>query len=139
MFKSNTMSKNIEPVVNVNEVSRISAGTVVKGEIVSSGDIRIDGTFEGTIVSKGKVVVGEKAVVKGDITCANADFWGKMTGNFFVKDTLSLKSSSVVDGDLNVRRLQVDLEARFNGACRMITEAEFDKLVGTPTPAESKK
>ena len=31
--------------VNMNEVSRISAGTVFKGEITSSNDIRIDGEF----------------------------------------------------------------------------------------------
>lgn len=122
------MAKTNEPVVNVNEVSRISAGTTVKGEISSAGDIRIDGTFEGRIFSKGKVVVGEKAVITGDVVCTNADFWGKMKGNFYVKDTLSLKSSSQIDGDLRIKRLQVELEAKFNGACKMITEAEFDAL-----------
>ena len=74
--------------INVNDVSRISAGTTVKGEIISPGDLRIDGNFEGTIRSKGRVVVGEKAVVKGDIICLNVDFCGSMTGNFFVKEPL---------------------------------------------------
>ena len=66
----------MEPNVNVNEVSRISTGTIFKGEISSSNDIRIDGTFEGKIYSKGRVVVGEKARIKGDIICTNVDFWG---------------------------------------------------------------
>ena len=57
----------VEPVVNVNSISRISAGTVIKGEIVSPYDIRIDGTFEGKIQSKGRVVIGESAHIKGDI------------------------------------------------------------------------
>ena len=120
----------MEPTVNVNEVSRISNGTVVKGEISSSNDIRIDGTFEGKIQSKGRVVVGEKALIKGDIICSNVDFWGTMEGNFFVKDTLSLKSSSRVKGDLHIKRLQVELDAKFDGTCQMISEAEFDRLVG---------
>lgn len=120
------MAKPNEPTTNVNEVSRISTGTVVKGEISSPSDIRIDGTFEGRIYSKGKVVVGEKAVITGDIVCTNADIWGKMKGNFFVKDTLSLKSSSEINGDLSIKRLQVELDAKFNGACKMITDAEFD-------------
>ena len=51
-----------------------------------------------------------------------------MKGNFFVKDTLSLKSSCKVDGDLNTRRLQMELDATFNGNCRMINESEFAKL-----------
>ena len=128
----------MESNVNVNEVSRISAGTVVKGEISSPGDIRIDGSFDGKIYSKGRVVVGEKAVVKGDVICQNVDFWGTMAGNFYVKDTLSLKAGCKVDGDLHVRRLQVELDARFNGGCKMITEAEYDKLAselaGAPLP-----
>lgn len=124
------MAKTMEQNVNVNDVSRLSAGTVFKGEISSPTDIRIDGTFEGKIYSKGRVVVGEKAYIKGDIVCSNVDFWGKMDGNFYVKDTLSLKSTSKVTGDLHIKRLQVELDAKFDGSCQMISEAEFDKLVG---------
>ncbi|MBQ6291927.1 MAG: polymer-forming cytoskeletal protein [Bacteroidales bacterium] len=133
------MAKTMEPTVNVNEVSRISTGTVVKGEISSSNDIRIDGTFEGKIKSKGRVVVGEKALIKGDIICANVDFWGTMEGNFYVKDTLSLKSSSKVKGDLHIKRLQVELDARFDGTCQMITESDFDRLVGAAPAAAPQK
>ena len=62
-----------EPTVNVNSISRISAGTVIKGEILSPTDILIDGTFEGRVQSKGRVVVGESAVIKGDVVCENID------------------------------------------------------------------
>ena len=132
------MAKTMEPTVNVNEVSRISTGTVVKGEISSSNDIRIDGTFEGKIKSKGRVVVGEKALIKGDIICSNVDFWGTMEGNFYVKDTLSLKSSSKVKGDLHIKRLQVELDAKFDGTCQMISESDFDRLVGAAPAAAPK-
>ena len=130
----------IEPVVNVNSISRISAGTVIKGEILSPNDIRIDGTFEGRIQSKGRVVVGESATIKGDIVCENVDLWGKVEGNLFVKDTLSLKEGCVVSGNLHIRRLSVELGSTFNGNCKTITEAEFNKLAGLeaaaqPTPA----
>ncbi len=127
-----------EPVVNVNSISRISAGTVIKGEIVSPTDIRIDGTFEGRVQSKGRVVVGESAVIKGDIVCENVDLWGKVEGNLFVKDTLSLKEGCVVDGNLHVRRLAVELGATFNGNCKTITEAEFSKLAGLEATAQAK-
>ena len=120
----------MEPTVNVNSISRISAGTVIKGEIMSPYDIRIDGTFEGKVQTKGRVVVGENASVKGDVICENIDLWGKMEGNVFVKNTLALKEGCVVDGSLNVRKLSVELGSSFNGTCRMITEAEFDKMVG---------
>ena len=128
----------IEPVVNVNSISRISAGTVIKGEILSPNDIRIDGTFEGRIQSKGRVVVGESATIKGDIVCENVDLWGKVEGNLFVKDTLSLKEGCVVSGNLHIRRLSVELGSTFNGNCKTITEAEFNKLDGLEAPGQPK-
>ena len=121
--------------VNLNEVSRISAGTVFKGELSSPTDMRIDGTFEGRIVSKGRVVVGDKAIINGDVVCQNADFSGSMNGNFFVKDTLCLKGGCTVNGDLHIKRLQVELDARFNGHCSMIEEADFDRITGTAAEA----
>lgn len=120
----------LEPVVNVNSISRISAGTIIKGEILSPCDIRIDGTFEGKIHSKGRVVVGESAHIKGDIICENVDLWGKVEGNVFVKDTLNLKEGCTVNGNLNIRKLSVELGATFNGNCKMISEADFDRVSG---------
>lgn len=119
----------MEQTVNVNEVVRISAGTIVKGDMYSVNDIRVDGTFDGKIYSKGKVVVGESAVVKGTICCDVADFWGTMEGDFYIKDTLSLKNTAKVKGSLHIHRLQVDLDAQINGECSMITEDDYDKFV----------
>jgi cytoskeletal protein CcmA (bactofilin family) len=117
--------------VNVNSVSRISAGTVIKGEIQSPYDLRIDGTFEGKIQTKGRVVVGESAIIKGDIICENVDLWGIVEGDLFVKDTLALKEGCKMNGNINISRLAVELGATFNGTCRTITEEEFNKLTGT--------
>ena len=98
--------------VNLNEVSRISSGTSFKGEITCTGDIRVDGKFDGTLNSKGRLVAGEKAVINGDVICQNVDFSGRMDkGTFYVADTLTLKSGCSVTGDLRYKRLQVDLDA----------------------------
>lgn len=127
----------MEPV-NVNEVSRISAGTIFKGEITTPTDLRVDGTYEGKICSKGRVVVGEKAQIKGDIICQNVDFTGTMHGNFYVKDTLSLKAGCSVQGDLYFQKFQVELDAKYAGKCQMIGEAEFNK-VSAPVAAMLQK
>ena len=121
----------LETALNVNSISRISAGTVIKGEILSPGDIRIDGTFDGKLHSKGRVVIGETAVIKGDIFCDNIDLWGKVEGNLYVKDTLALKEGCIVNGNLHIKKLSVELGAVFNGNCKTISDAEFDKLTGT--------
>ena len=125
------MANQANPV-NANSVSRISAGTVIKGEIESPYDIRIDGTFEGKVQSKGRVVVGETAVIKGDIICENVDLWGKVEGNLFVKDTLALKSGCRVDGNLSISRLSVELGSVFNGTCK--TGAPASEAAPTQNP-----
>ena len=48
-----------------------------------------------------------------------------------MQDTLSLKPGSSVDGDLRYKRLQVDLDAKFNGNCRVLSEKEFEQVAKT--------
>lgn len=122
------MHKN-EPIVNVNDVTRISKGASLKGNLVSSTDIRVDGTMDGVVFSEGRIVVGETASMSGSLLCTNLDMWGKINGDIYVKDTLSLKNLAVVNGNIFVRKIQVEMGAQINGTCKMITEQEFDKLV----------
>lgn len=115
--------------VNVNDVNRIAAGAKFTGDIATVNDIRIDGAFEGRLYSEARVVVGEKAVVKGDIFATYLDFNGTMLGgNFYVKDTLSLKTGCTVEGDLYFQRFQVELDAKFTGRCQVMSEADFHKV-----------
>ena len=116
---------------NVNNVSRISQGAAIRGDLSSSTDIRIDGQVDGTLFSEGKVVVGETARLSGKLFATNVDFWGKMDGDIFVKDTLSLKSSAVVNGNIHVRKIQVEMGAQINGSFKMISEQDYDQLVAT--------
>ena len=124
----------IEQAANVNLVSRISAGTYVKGEIISPNDLRIDGKFEGSIFSEGKVVIGESAEVNARIVCVNADVWGKTKGSFTVKDILAIKSDCTVEGELQVRRLIVELGAAFNGTKgKLNTSHRYNRLPLLPS------
>ncbi len=134
-FKSNTMSKSEQPL-NVNTVSRISQGTVFKGVMTSPSDIRLDGTYEGDIVSEGKVVIGEDAKFKGNISCADLDFWGNVDGEFVVKGTLSMHSGCEVKGKIRTRKLFVELGSKFNGNCTMIEEGEASDELSAPSEDE---
>ena len=87
----------------VNSVSRISTNTRIKGELSSSNDLRIDGYFEGKIISKGRIVIGETAEVCGEIVCTNADVWGKLKGDLFkmINDEEFDKKAAAVDEELH--------------------------------------
>ena len=136
---SNKTVKTVEQ--NVNDVSRISQGTCIHGDLTSPTDIRVDGQVDGSLFSEGKVVVGESARLSGKLFGTMIDFWGKMDGDVFVSDTLSLKSSSVVNGNIHVRRIQVEMGAQINGSFKMITEQEYNQLVNTmvkrPAPVQA--
>lgn len=116
-----------EPTINANEVSRIAQDVVIKGDFSSRSDVRVDGQLDGTIYSEGRIVVGETAVLKGRLLCSNVDFWGRMDGDLYVKDVLSIKGTAVINGNIHVRKLQVEMGAQVNGSCKMIDVEEFDK------------
>ena len=113
---------------NVNEVSRVSAHSYYKGNFYSDNDIRIDGTFEGDILTKGKAVVGEKARVIGTIICASLDVWGNIKGDVYVKDTLSLKATATVEGNMYYTRLQLEFGANFEGMCKRVAEDDYKAM-----------
>ncbi|MBQ8645450.1 MAG: polymer-forming cytoskeletal protein [Bacteroidales bacterium] len=120
------MARHEQP--QINEVSRISSGTEVRGSLVSRSDIRVDGVFEGDLITSGKLVVGENAVIRGNVMCANADIWGKMEGELTVGDAVSFKASSSFAGNLKTIRICIEMGAEYSGSCLIINEAEFKTI-----------
>jgi cytoskeletal protein CcmA (bactofilin family) len=102
--------------------SLISAGTTLKGDITSNSDLRIDGTLVGNIISTAKVIIGANGIVEGDLQGQQADILGKVTGSIKVKELLQLKGSSLVSGNIQAGKLQVEPTATFNGECHMNAE-----------------
>lgn len=97
----------------------IGSGTTITGDLVSNGDIRVDGILNGNISGTAKVVLGATGVVLGDISCNQADIQGKVTGKLMVKDMLYLRGEAFVEGDIHAGRLQIDPHVTFNGHCHM--------------------
>ena len=112
----------------INEVSRISQATQVRGSLVTQSDIRIDGTFEGDLITAGKLVLGENASIVGNVMCTNADIWGKIEGDFIVGDTVKFKEGASFAGHLKTIRICIEMGADFSGSCQIINEAEFKSL-----------
>lgn len=112
------MAKNFEqetsPTINL-----IGAGTEIKGDIKSNGDIRIDGSLTGSVNTKGKVVVGATGNIEGEIICQNADFSGVVNATVSVAELLSLKATAKYCGDVVTNKLAIEPGALFTGSCSM--------------------
>src|SRR5450432_2617894 len=122
MFNNKSKSETAQDVVPSGSASLISSGTSLKGDITSSGDLRIDGTLVGNIICSSKVIIGANGVVEGDISGITADIMGKVTGTIKVKELLQLKSNCQVNGNLHSAKLQIEPAANFNGQCHMILD-----------------
>jgi cytoskeletal protein CcmA (bactofilin family) len=111
--------KNKTTEVIASSISLISANTKIVGEVHSDSDIRIDGTIEGNIHSKAKVVLGTSAQLKGNIVCQNADISCTTSGNIYVENLLKLNSTANIKGDIYTKKLVVESGAIFIGRCEM--------------------
>lgn len=119
-------------------INIITDGTRIKGDIIASGDFRLDGILEGNIQLNGKLVIGDSGVVNGNVLCQNANIIGTVNGNLSVKELLSLHTSARVRGDILINKLSIEPGAVFSGKCRMIDEvkAQHEEQPAEAAPAE---
>jgi cytoskeletal protein CcmA (bactofilin family) len=112
--KAQQNNSGVSPALNF-----LGEGTTIEGDIQTDGDFRIDGQLNGSMNSKGKVVIGGSGRVRGDIVCQNADISGTIQAKLIVKELLILKASAVVHGDISTSKLAIEPGARFTGSCKM--------------------
>lgn len=113
---------------NENQVPNIIAvGTSVIGDIVSQGDFRIEGSINGTIKAKGRIVVGESGIVEGDISCSDADICGTINGKLEVVNLTVLKATAKFVGEIITKKISIEPGAVFSGTCKMESNISENK------------
>jgi len=95
--------------------NHLAAGTQVKGDIVTQGDIRIDGRIEGSITSKGKLVVGNTGVIEGEVNCVTGNVSGNLKGIINVSEMLKVQSTGKISGEITYGKLSVEPGAELEG------------------------
>ena len=121
LFKHRTMANQSQQSGTM--YNAITSGSKIIGTIIADGDIRIDGTVEGEMQCAGKVVIGEKGLVKGAIACQNAEIMGVIDGKITNSQTLALRSTGKIKGEVITQTLIVEPNALFNGTCQMTATA----------------
>ena len=113
-----TQNQSGQPSLNM-----ISEGTRIKGALETQNDIRVAGTVDGEIDSKGKCIVSKTGIVKGNVNAPEADIAGTVEGEITVSGRLILRQSAVIKGDMVTKVLLVEEGASFDGACSMNSSA----------------
>ena len=118
MFSSN-QNKGKMAADTTTQQNTLAKGTTITGDIISDGDFRIEGTVQGNVKTSGKVVIGRTGIINGTLKSTNADIEGKFSGKLMLSDTLSLRASAFVEGEVSVGKLAVEPGATFNATCVM--------------------
>ena len=89
-------------------------------------NLKINGRFEGTLNTKGNLMIGENAVVNADITGDAIVIAGKVNGNIHAMKELKLIAPGCVVGDIRSPLLSVAEGAVFEGNCRMLSKSKSE-------------
>lgn len=136
MFNAKSTNASRNTATDSGSVNIIGSGTSIVGDVVSGGDIRIDGNLKGSVNTRGKLVVGPTGVIEGEVHCQNADISGTVKGNVQVTELLTLKATSKLSGDLVTGKLAIEPGADFSGSCSMAGVAKSTHHDTTATVAE---
>ena len=90
----------------------------ITGDIESKGTVLVQGTIIGNMHSE-KVILGEKAYVKGDILAGSISIAGKINGCLEGKESVEVKVTGRISGDITAKRLSIMEGAIFNGISHM--------------------
>lgn len=104
-----------EEEFSINSV--IGEGANFTGEFTLSGLLRIDGTFRGLIQTDGKVLVGKTGLVDTDIRAKVVVCGGKVRGNIYATEKVTLLSTCELEGDIVTPRLVIEEGVVFQGKC----------------------
>ncbi len=102
-----------------DRLNRLVEGAKIIGELITDSSIRIDGEVVGNITCAGKVLLGENALVKGNLTCNEADIEGKVVGDMKVDTLLTLREKARIEGNISTNRIEIHQGAVFLGNCAM--------------------
>ncbi|AWG20820.1 hypothetical protein FFWV33_04315 [Flavobacterium faecale] len=112
----------------LGKTNRIVEGTIIKGDIISEADFRLDGSLEGNFESTGKLVIGPTGKVIGDVICNSADIEGSFHGKIEVIEILNVKSKASIHGEVSVGKLAVEPGADFSATCVMKDQAAISMI-----------
>lgn len=90
-----------------------------KGELTFEGGVRIDGRFEGSITTKGKVLISKGGEVKAEIKATSLVLEGRLVGNIEADDIVELRATGQLEGDVKASKLLVVEGATLVGRCEV--------------------
>ena len=117
---SSSESKRVNEHGKLSKMTNLTSDTYVKGTIKFSETMKIDGRFEGEMITdKGDLIVGKSGTVKADVKVRSAVIEGRIEGEIIASDRVELKQESHIFGDLQTKKLVVEEGVTLIGKCNI--------------------
>jgi len=97
----------------------IGSAIKVEGDLVSSGNIIVEGEVSGSVKTDKDLRIGEKSKITAEVSAREAFIAGKVRGNITIQNKLELASTAEINGDIVAATLIIAAGAVFNGKCTM--------------------
>ena len=116
-------AKGVEPFEistprKLTAASLVAEGVRIRGDLVTDGDLQLDGAIEGDL-SVGQLTIGETGLVSGTIQADAVEIRGRVVGTICAR-RVRLLASARVDGDISHTELSIESGAHFEGRSLMI-------------------
>jgi cytoskeletal protein CcmA (bactofilin family) len=121
-FKKENESRK-EVKMSEGKVTNLTSDVEIKGTIKFGDVLRIDGKFDGELITdNGELVVGKTGIVKANVKVRNAIIEGRVDGNIKASDKVELKQKAHLIGDLQSKILVIEEGVVFVGKCNVNPE-----------------
>ena len=110
----------------------LERGVKIDGKLETTGTFRIDSVMKGTLVSEDTLIVGEHAIIEGEIVANRVLISGRFDGTIRAKGKVEIQTSAIVTGEIHSPCVVIEAGAIFDGHCHMQTPAEPARPVTIP-------
>jgi cytoskeletal protein CcmA (bactofilin family) len=107
----------------------LERGVKVEGKLEASGTFRIDSAMKGTLISEETLIVGEHALIEGQIIGNQVVIAGRFDGIIQAKGKVHIQPNAIVTGEIHTPCLVIEPGGVFDGNCHMLAAAEAAKPI----------
>lgn len=93
--------------------------TVFNGSLTFDGTVRIDGKFEGKVITEDTLIIGETGHLMAEISAGTVICMGRVEGTVMASKKVEIHSTSKVVGNVKSPALYIELGGVLDGACDM--------------------
>jgi cytoskeletal protein CcmA (bactofilin family) len=97
----------------------LDRGSSFRGELEFEDTMRIDGRFNGKIMTKNELIVGESAQIEGEVHAGRIAISGTVIGKIIAAQRVEIHRNGKVYSDIDTPALIIEEGAIFQGNCVM--------------------